>query len=135
MQHRTCCEAQDASGTRGGLRVIQGTRVSGQPAASPDACTGQCLSVFLPAQGHAAWVSSAESRQRVFAERARSDAVVVGGQTVRRDNPRLTTRSSGGHTPVRVVMSRTLDLPKVSCWGGGGAGAMSVCLSDSARGR
>ncbi len=42
--------------------------------------------------GHAAWVSSAASRARVFDMRARSDAVVVGGNTVRRDNPNLTTR-------------------------------------------
>ena len=63
--------------------------------------------------GHAAWVSCAESRARVFAARARSDAVIVGGNTVRRDNPRLTTRAEGGHTPVRIVMSRTLDLPEV----------------------
>ena len=63
--------------------------------------------------GHAAWVSSALSRQRVFDCRARSDAVVVGGQTVRRDDPRLTTRRDGGHAPARVVMSRTLDLPQV----------------------
>ena len=63
--------------------------------------------------GHAAWVSSALSRQRVFDCRARSDAVVVGGQTVRRDDPRLTTRREGGHAPVRIVMSRTLDLPQV----------------------
>lgn len=45
--------------------------------------------------------------------RARSDAVIVGGETVRRDNPRLTTRREGGHAPVRIVMSRTLDLPMV----------------------
>ena len=32
---------------------------------------------------------------------------------VRRDNPRLTTRREGGHAPVRMVMSRTLDLPQV----------------------
>ena len=63
--------------------------------------------------GHAAWVSCAESRARVFAARARSDAVIVGGNTVRRDNPRLTTRAETGHTPVRIVMSRTLDLPEV----------------------
>ena len=50
----------------------------------------------------------------------RSDAVIVGGNTVRRDNPRLTTRREGGHTPVRVVMSRTLDLPQVR--GGGRRG-------------
>jgi diaminohydroxyphosphoribosylaminopyrimidine deaminase/5-amino-6-(5-phosphoribosylamino)uracil reductase len=63
------------------------------------------------AAGHSAWVSSAASRQRVFDARARCDAVIVGGQTVRRDNPRLTTRREGGHRPARLVMSRTLDLP------------------------
>eukprot|EP00884_Botryococcus_braunii_P000245 jgi/Botrbrau1/10220/Bobra.0362s0010.1 len=62
-------------------------------------------------KGHSAWVSSSASRQRVFEMRARSDAVIVGGETVRRDNPRLTTRREGGHTPARIVMSRTLDLP------------------------
>ncbi|GIL89012.1 hypothetical protein Vretimale_16283 [Volvox reticuliferus] len=62
--------------------------------------------------GHSAWVSSPQSRALVFETRARSDAVIVGGNTVRRDNPRLTTRREGGHTPVRIVMSRTLDLPE-----------------------
>jgi diaminohydroxyphosphoribosylaminopyrimidine deaminase / 5-amino-6-(5-phosphoribosylamino)uracil reductase len=61
--------------------------------------------------GHSAWVSSPQSRQIVFDTRARCDAVIVGGQTVRRDNPRLTTRRDQGHQPIRVVMSRTLDLP------------------------
>ena len=61
--------------------------------------------------GHSAWVSSPESRKIVFDTRARCDAVIVGGQTVRRDNPRLTTRREGGHQPIRIVMSRTLDLP------------------------
>lgn len=64
--------------------------------------------------GHSAWVSSKDSRQIVFDTRSMSDAVIVGGQTVRRDNPRLTTRRSGGHQPVRLVMSRTLDLPENS---------------------
>jgi diaminohydroxyphosphoribosylaminopyrimidine deaminase / 5-amino-6-(5-phosphoribosylamino)uracil reductase len=63
--------------------------------------------------GHAAWVSNTQSRQRVFAQRALADAVIVGGNTVRRDNPRLTTRRDGGHSPIRVVMSRTLDLSEV----------------------
>ncbi|KAL3138303.1 hypothetical protein ABBQ32_006115 [Trebouxia sp. C0010 RCD-2024] len=60
--------------------------------------------------GHSAWVSSAISRQHVFENRARSDAVIVGGQTVRLDNPRLTTRRDSGHMPIRICMSRTLDL-------------------------
>lgn len=64
--------------------------------------------------GHSAWVTSPGSRAKVFDTRARSDAVIVGGQTLRRDNPRLTTRRESGHTPVRILMSRTLDLPLVS---------------------
>ena len=62
--------------------------------------------------GHSAWVSSKQSRQIVFETRARSNAVIVGGQTLRRDNPRLTSRMERGHRPTRIVMSRTLDLPK-----------------------
>ena len=65
--------------------------------------------------GHSAWVSSSLSRQQVFENRARSDAVIVGGQTVRLDNPRLTTRREGGHMPMRICMSRTLDLQQVLC--------------------
>jgi len=49
----------------------------------------------------------------VWAERARSDAVIVGGRTVRRDNPNLTTRREGGHHPARIVLSRSMDLPGV----------------------
>lgn len=62
--------------------------------------------------GHAAWISSKMSRQRVFATRGRSDAIIVGGNTVRRDNPNLTTRKDGGHLPARIVMSRCLHLPE-----------------------
>lgn len=62
--------------------------------------------------GHAAWISCEQSRRHVFELRAQSDAVIVGGNTVRRDNPRLTTRMEGRHQPYRVVLSRTLDLPQ-----------------------
>ncbi|KAL8544694.1 hypothetical protein ACS0TY_005067 [Phlomoides rotata] len=64
--------------------------------------------------GHASWISSKKSRTRVFELRGRSDAVIVGGNTVRRDNPRLTARHGGGHVPQRIVMSTSLDLPEVA---------------------
>lgn len=35
--------------------------------------------------GHAAWISSKLSRNRVFELRGRSDAIIVGGNTVRMD--------------------------------------------------
>nr|GMD99629.1 riboflavin biosynthesis protein PYRR, chloroplastic [Ipomoea batatas] len=61
--------------------------------------------------GHASWISSKKSRSRVFELRGRSDAVIVGGNTVRKDNPRLTARHGGGHVPRRIVMSQSLNLP------------------------
>lgn len=39
--------------------------------------------------GHASWISSKKSRTRVFDMRGRSDAVIVGGNTVRRDSMTL----------------------------------------------
>jgi diaminohydroxyphosphoribosylaminopyrimidine deaminase/5-amino-6-(5-phosphoribosylamino)uracil reductase len=59
--------------------------------------------------GHSAWVTSPAARAEVHQLRAACDAVIVGGNTVRRDNPLLTSRQET--TPLRVVMSRSLDLP------------------------
>jgi diaminohydroxyphosphoribosylaminopyrimidine deaminase/5-amino-6-(5-phosphoribosylamino)uracil reductase len=61
--------------------------------------------------GHSAWVSGTESRKLVHQLRAACDAVIIGGNTVRRDNPYLTTHQVSAHNPLRVVMSRTLNLP------------------------
>jgi diaminohydroxyphosphoribosylaminopyrimidine deaminase/5-amino-6-(5-phosphoribosylamino)uracil reductase len=61
--------------------------------------------------GHSAWVTGKESRHLVHQLRATCDAVVIGGNTVRRDNPYLTTHQVASHNPLRVVMSRRLDLP------------------------
>ncbi|MBD2483348.1 bifunctional diaminohydroxyphosphoribosylaminopyrimidine deaminase/5-amino-6-(5-phosphoribosylamino)uracil reductase RibD [Planktothrix sp. FACHB-1365] len=62
--------------------------------------------------GHSSWVTGTEARQKVHQLRVACDAVIVGGNTVRRDNPWLTTHEAGEPNPLRVVMSRTLDLPK-----------------------
>ena len=61
--------------------------------------------------GHSAWVSGPESRQQVHQLRSRCDAVIVGGNTVRKDNPNLTSHGQSVHNPLRVVMSRQLNLP------------------------
>ncbi|AFZ31836.1 diaminohydroxyphosphoribosylaminopyrimidine deaminase [Gloeocapsa sp. PCC 7428] len=61
--------------------------------------------------GHSAWISNQSARNLVHQLRAACDAVIVGGNTVRNDNPRLTSRQAEAHNPLRVVMSRTLDLP------------------------
>ena len=61
--------------------------------------------------GHSAWVSSKASRHLVHQIRSTCDAVIIGGNTVRKDNPSLTTHGVTEHNPLRVVMSRSLDLP------------------------
>ncbi|WP_243359669.1 bifunctional diaminohydroxyphosphoribosylaminopyrimidine deaminase/5-amino-6-(5-phosphoribosylamino)uracil reductase RibD [Fundidesulfovibrio terrae] len=64
--------------------------------------------------GHAAWVSGPESRAAVHELRARVDAVIVGGATLRQDNPQLTVRLEGGYggkQPLAVVVTSLLPEP------------------------
>jgi diaminohydroxyphosphoribosylaminopyrimidine deaminase/5-amino-6-(5-phosphoribosylamino)uracil reductase len=61
--------------------------------------------------GHSAWVTGAAARHRVHEVRAACDAVVVGGNTVRQDNPHLTTHGLSDRNPLRVVLSRRLQFP------------------------
>lgn len=66
--------------------------------------------------GHSAWVTAQTARDMVHQLRAACDAVIVGGNTVRHDNPLLTTHRESqvgtpADNPLRVVMSRSLDFP------------------------
>ncbi|MGF1589468.1 MAG: bifunctional diaminohydroxyphosphoribosylaminopyrimidine deaminase/5-amino-6-(5-phosphoribosylamino)uracil reductase RibD [Pleurocapsa sp.] len=61
--------------------------------------------------GHSAWVTGKAARHLVHQVRSTCDAVIIGGNTVRLDNPNLTTHGVTEHNPLRVVMSRSLDLP------------------------
>ncbi len=61
--------------------------------------------------GHSAWITGEIARNEVHKLRAACDAVIIGGNTLRLDNPKLTTRLADAPNPLRVVMSRTLDLP------------------------
>ena len=62
--------------------------------------------------GHSAWVTSQASRHRVHQLRSACDGIIIGGNTVRKDNPNLTTHGVTEHNPLRIVMSRTCDLPE-----------------------
>ncbi|MBD2446881.1 bifunctional diaminohydroxyphosphoribosylaminopyrimidine deaminase/5-amino-6-(5-phosphoribosylamino)uracil reductase RibD [Nostoc sp. FACHB-152] len=62
--------------------------------------------------GHSAWVTNPAARSEVHQLRAACDAIIVGGNTVRQDNPYLTSHQAGAHNPLRVVMSRQLNLPE-----------------------
>lgn len=62
--------------------------------------------------GQSQWITGPEARRLVHGLRARHDAVMVGGGTARADDPGLTVRGLGvARQPVRVVVSRRLDLP------------------------
>jgi len=62
--------------------------------------------------GHSFWITSPASRQEVYKLRSHCDAVIVGGNTLRCDNPALTTHGLTEHNPLRVVLSQSLDLPQ-----------------------
>ena len=62
--------------------------------------------------GESKWITGPAARREVHAMRARHDAVMVGAGTARADDPSLTVRDLGVEDqPVRVVVSRHLDLP------------------------
>ena len=61
--------------------------------------------------GHSTWVSSEPSRHYVHHLRAGCDAVIIGGNTLRRDNPYLTSHDPAAPNPLRVVMTRSLEVP------------------------
>jgi diaminohydroxyphosphoribosylaminopyrimidine deaminase / 5-amino-6-(5-phosphoribosylamino)uracil reductase len=60
--------------------------------------------------GDSKWISSGHSRAIVHELRSRVDAIVVGSNTVLRDNPRLTSHGVG-RNPVRVVLDSHLRIP------------------------
>tara|TARA_Y100000589_G_scaffold304790_1_gene318249 strand:- start:1476 stop:2570 length:1095 start_codon:yes stop_codon:yes gene_type:complete len=62
--------------------------------------------------GESKWISNQSSRSFVHSLRSDYDAVIVGGNTLRTDNPILTTRGGKNPEPLRVVFTKTLDLPE-----------------------
>ena len=61
--------------------------------------------------GEGQWLSNEKSRERVHLLRSEVDAIVTSGETVRRDNPSLTLRSSRiseeKEQPLRVVLTKS----------------------------
>lgn len=60
------------------------------------------------ADGTSQWITGAEARAHGHALRARMDAILVGGETLRSDNPRLDVRLPGleARSPARWVLTR-----------------------------
>src|SRR5882762_5261798 len=59
------------------------------------------------------WITSATSRRHAQTLRGETDAILIGAETLRTDNPRLTVRGRGQvRQPVRVVVTRSGKLPR-----------------------
>ena len=59
------------------------------------------------------WITSATARRHAQTLRAQVDAILVGAETIRTDNPRLTVRNaSHRQQPARVVITRSGKIPR-----------------------
>ncbi len=67
--------------------------------------------------GRSKWITNKDSRSLVHSLRASFDSIVIGGNTLRKDDPLLTSRGIRKPEPLRVVFTKTLDLPgKSNLW-------------------
>ena len=62
--------------------------------------------------GNARWISSAESRKVTGGMRGWVDAIMVGAETVRKDNPSLLSHGKRNDDLIRVVVTRSGKIPK-----------------------
>ncbi|MDH5476159.1 MAG: bifunctional diaminohydroxyphosphoribosylaminopyrimidine deaminase/5-amino-6-(5-phosphoribosylamino)uracil reductase RibD [Cyclobacteriaceae bacterium] len=58
------------------------------------------------------WISNKHSRKMVHKWRAEEDAIMVGTNTAKYDNPQLNVRDWQGGNPIRVVIDKKLSLEK-----------------------
>ncbi|MDW7692712.1 bifunctional diaminohydroxyphosphoribosylaminopyrimidine deaminase/5-amino-6-(5-phosphoribosylamino)uracil reductase RibD [Flammeovirgaceae bacterium SG7u.111] len=65
------------------------------------------------------WISNQRSRQYVHKWRAEEDAILVGSNTAKHDNPTLNVRDWSGKNPTRIVIDRNMKLsPKLNLFDG-----------------
>ncbi len=83
------------------------------------------------ASGDSKWISSEESRNSVQRLRTESDAVMVGSQTMLKDNPRLNVRDFSLSQPFRVIIDSNLITPtNAKIFSSGGGKVIILCGND-----
>ncbi|RCW73074.1 bifunctional diaminohydroxyphosphoribosylaminopyrimidine deaminase/5-amino-6-(5-phosphoribosylamino)uracil reductase RibD [Saliterribacillus persicus] len=61
--------------------------------------------------GDSKWITSKEAREMVHQSRHQHDAILVGKETVLKDDPQLTTRlPQGGKNPIRIILDTHLTI-------------------------
>jgi len=124
--HRGMMETEARELNRGFCRWV----VSGKPFVTLK------LAVSLDGQiaaagGGSRWITGEPARRRVHRMRSEADAVLVGGETARRDDPALTARLPGGHDPRRVILtSRPAELANGKVFREPGGEVIVACLKD-----
>jgi diaminohydroxyphosphoribosylaminopyrimidine deaminase/5-amino-6-(5-phosphoribosylamino)uracil reductase len=63
------------------------------------------------ASGESKWITGEEARQEGHRLRDTNDAILVGINTVLKDEPSLTARIPKGRDPIRVIVDSTLRIP------------------------
>lgn len=71
----------------------------------------QTLNGMFGKVGEQFWISNAYSKRLVHKWRSEVDAILVGTNTAKIDNPELTNRLYFGKSPVRIVIDKNLQLP------------------------
>jgi diaminohydroxyphosphoribosylaminopyrimidine deaminase/5-amino-6-(5-phosphoribosylamino)uracil reductase len=65
--------------------------------------------------GEGQWLTNAAARADAHRLRSQVDAILIGAETLRADNPRLTVRGvRGARQPWRIVLTRSGRLPKAA---------------------
>lgn len=91
----------------------------------------QTLDGFIAAsKGTSHWITSEASRAEVHRLRTMYDAVLVGAETVRKDNPSLNVRHVEGPAPRRIVLTRSWKLPPTATVLGDGDAARSIVVTS-----
>jgi riboflavin-specific deaminase-like protein len=84
-------------------------------------------------EGASQWISGDADIVHTHRLRALADAVVVGAETVRRDNPRLTVRRVAGANPLRVVIDAERRLGNdFAVFADGAAETVLACAEEHA---
>ena len=85
--------------------------------------------------GDSKWITSGEARRYVHRLRAKVDAVMVGANTVLKDNPLLLSGVSGPRGPIRIIVCGRQKIPKSSKIFSTRRGHPPVLLARSKNGR